>query len=73
MLLVTLKERLEEVLEELVGNKACVANKRALQGFDYNLLGMVYNLLGLAWIGLQNERGWLFIVCHLLNEWLGSL
>ena len=30
----------------------------------------------IAWIGLdalQNERGWLFIVCHLLNGWLGSI
>ena len=49
MLLVTLKERLEKVLEELMGNKACIANKRALQGF-------VYNLVGMAWIGFQMRR-----------------
>ena len=53
MLLVTLKERLEEVLEELVGNKACITSKRALQGFVYNLVGMAwmpYKMRGVGYL-----------------------
>ena len=52
-LLVTLKERLEEVLEELVGNKACIACKNALQSFEYNLVGMAwmpYKMRGVGYL-----------------------